>query len=64
MKLATQGLSVDSIAHSLSLKFLAYFAKMSSYFSMKTNKKIVMKSLKCLKDYLRRFEEGLIRRAS
>ena len=44
-----RGLSVNSIADSLSLNFLVYFAKMPSYFLMKTNKRKVRKCLKCLK---------------
>ena len=64
MKLATQGLSVNLIVDSLSLNFLVYFAEMSSYFSMKTNKRKVRKFLKCVKNFSRRFKERLRRRAS
>ena len=55
-ELPTRGLSVNSIPNSLSLKFLVYFAEMSNYCSMKTNKRKVRKSLKCVKEYLRRFD--------
>ena len=49
-------LSVNSIADSLGLNFLVYFAEMSSYFSMKTNKRQVRKWLKCEKGFLPRFD--------
>ena len=52
----TQGLSVNSIGDSLSLNFLIYFAKMSSYFSIKTKKRKVRKCLKCVKEFLHRFD--------
>ena len=50
----TQGLSMNSIADSLNLNFLVYFAYMSSCFSMKTNKRKVRKYFKCVKEYSRR----------
>ena len=37
-ELQPRGLNVNLIADSLNLEFLLYFADMSSYFSMKTNK--------------------------
>ena len=40
----------------LCLNFLVYFAGMSSYFSMKTNKRKVRKCFKCVKEFSRRFE--------
>ena len=39
----TGGLSANSIADSLCLNFLVYFAEISSYFPMKTNKRKVWK---------------------
>ena len=52
----TLGLSVNSIADSLIVNFLVYFADMSSYFSMKPNKRKVRKCLKCVKKFSRRFD--------
>ena len=47
---------VSSIADSLSLNFLVYFAEMSCYFSMKRNKRKVRKSINCMKEFSRRFD--------
>ena len=50
-----RGLSVNSIADSLFLTFLIYFAEMWNYFLMKVNKRKSWKCLKCVKEYSRRF---------
>ena len=50
-----RGLSVNSIADSLFLTFLIYFAEMSNYFQMKVNKRKSWKCLKCVKEFSRRF---------
>ena len=52
----TRGLSVNSIADPLSLNFVVWFAEMSSYFSMKTNKRKVRKCLNCVKEFSGRFD--------
>ena len=49
-------LNVNSIADSLSLNVLVYFVEMSSYFSMKANKRKVWKCLKCVNEFSRRFD--------
>ena len=54
----TRRLSIDLTADSLSLNFLVYFDRMSSYFSMKTNKRKVRKCLKYTKEFSRRFDMG------
>ena len=46
----TRGLSVSSIADSLSFNFLVYSVEISSYLSMKTNKRKVKKCLKCVQE--------------
>ena len=48
--------SIQLLNVSLSRKFLVYFAEMSSYFSVKTSKRKVRKYLKCMKEFLRRFD--------
>ena len=50
-----RGLSVNSIADSLFLTFLIYFAEMSNYFLMKVNKRKSWKCLKCVKEFSRKF---------
>ena len=40
----------------LYLNFLDYFAEMSSYFSMSTNKREVRKCLRCVKEFSHRFD--------
>ena len=52
----TCGLSANSIADFISLNFLAYFAKMSSYLSIKTNKRKLRKYRKCVKEFSRRVD--------
>ena len=52
----TQGLSVNSIAGSFSLNFLVYFAEMSSYLSVETNRRKVRKCLRCVKEFSHRFD--------
>ena len=54
----TRRLSINLIADSLSLNFLVYFDRMSTYFSMKTNKRKVRKCLKYTKEFSRRFDMG------
>ena len=52
----TRGLSISSIADLLSLNFLGYVAKITSYFSMKTNKRKVRKCLLCVNEFWNRFD--------
>ena len=52
----TRRLSINLTADSLSLNFLVYFDRMSSYFSMKTNKRKVRKCLNCVKEFSGRFD--------
>ena len=40
----------------LYLNFLDYFAEMSSYFSMSTNKREVRKCIRCVKEFSHRFD--------
>ena len=49
-------MSLNSISDSLSLNFLVYFAEISSFFPMKTNKRKDMKCRKYVKEFLHRFD--------
>ena len=57
----TRGLSVNTIADSLSLNVLVYFAKISSHFPMKINKRKIRKCFRCLKEFSRRFTRGQLK---